>query len=76
MNPWEAVEGRGVPVLKLKKIIIIIFAGVQVPTGKEGTGLRPNYAWPNAEIAVMGAAGACNILPRVLSGVFRVFAWL
>eukprot|EP01043_Picozoa_sp_COSAG02_P046797 COSAG02_NODE_4416_length_5383_cov_2.963475_2_plen_105_part_00 len=24
-----------------------------------------NYAWPTAEVAVMGAAGACNIIFRV-----------
>lgn len=32
---------------------------------KAWAGLQPNYSWPSAEIAVMGAAGACNILPRV-----------
>jgi propionyl-CoA carboxylase beta chain len=28
-----------------------------------------NYAWPTAEVAVMGAAGACNIIFRVSASV-------
>ncbi len=33
-----------------------------------------NYAWPTAEVAVMGAAGACNIIFRVSVSINSLLA--
>ena len=40
------------------------YGGAYDVMGSKHAGADMNYAWPTAEIAVMGAAGAVNILHR------------
>jgi propionyl-CoA carboxylase beta chain len=49
------------------KITIITrkaYGGAYVVMGSKSLGADINYAWPNSEIAVMGAEGAVNIIFR------------
>lgn len=40
------------------------YGGAYIVMGSKGIGADFNYAWPDAEIAVMGAEGAVNIINR------------
>lgn len=53
------------------KITIVVrkaYGGAYIVMGSSHLGGDINYAWPTAEIAVMGAEGAVEILYRSLSG--------
>ena len=51
-------------VAKLTVIVRKAYGGAYDVMSSKHIGADLNLAWPNAEIAVMGAAGACNIIFR------------
>lgn len=49
---------------KISVIVRKAYGGAYIVMSSKHLGADINYAWPNAEIAVMGAEGACKILYR------------
>jgi propionyl-CoA carboxylase beta chain len=70
---WNGIIRRGAKLIyayaeaSVPKITIVIrkaFGGAYVVMGSKHLGADVNIAWPTAQIAVMGAQGAVNILYR------------
>src|SRR5690348_1647595 len=70
---WNGIIRRGAKLIyayaeaSVPKITIVIrkaFGGAYVVMGSKHLGADVNIAWPTAQIAVMGAQGAANILYR------------
>ena len=70
---WNGIIRRGAKLIyayaeaSVPKITIVIrkaFGGAYVVMGSKHLGADVNVAWPTAQIAVMGAQGAANILYR------------
>lgn len=70
---WEGIINRGAKLLyayceatvpKLTVITRKAYGGAYIVMGSKHVGGDVNLAWPTAEVAVMGAKGAVNILNR------------
>lgn len=73
MKPAPGIIRRGAKVIyayanaQVPLVTVILrkaFGGAYIVMGSKAIGADLNYAWPSSQIAVLGAAGAVNIIHR------------